>query len=134
MSRLVEERRRTGRTHGELIARHSNGRLFPIEISSVVFPDTEGNEFTCMLIRDISRRKQAEAEREQLIAELQEAISKVKLLSGLLSICAGCKKIHNEDGHWEYLESYIRNRSAADFSHGLCPDCRERLYPDLLQP
>jgi PAS domain S-box-containing protein len=132
VARLVEERKRTGKTHGELVARHSDGSLFPIEISSVVFPDTEGTEFTCMMIRDISRRKRAEMEREQLIAELQEAVSKVKLLSGLLSICASCKKIHNEDGHWEYLETYIRNRSAADFTHGLCPDCLERLYPDSL--
>ena len=133
VARLVEERKRTGKTHGELVARHSDGRLFPIEISSVVFPDTDGNEFTCMMIRDISRRKCAESEREQLISELQEAVSKVKLLSGLLSICAGCKKIHNEQGHWESLETYIRNRSAADFSHGLCPECLQRLYPESWQ-
>jgi len=133
VARLVEERKRTGKTHGELIARHSDGRSFPIEISSVVFPGNDGKQFTCMMVRDISQRKQAEAEREQLIAELQEAVSKVKLLSGLLSICASCKKIHNEDGQWEYLETYIRNRSAADFSHGLCPECLRELYPGSLQ-
>jgi PAS domain S-box-containing protein len=133
VARLVEERKRTGKAHGELIARHSDGTLFPIEISSVVFSDAEGNQFTCMMIRDISSRRRAEAEREQLIVELQEALSKVKLLSGLLSICASCKKIHNEHGHWESLETYIRNRSAADFSHGLCPECLQRLYPGSLQ-
>lgn len=133
VARLVEERKRTGKAHGELMARRLDGTLFPIEISSVVFPDTEGNQFTCMMIRDISRRKRAETEREQLIIELQEALGKVKLLSGLLSICASCKKIHNEHGQWEYLETYIRNRSAADFSHGLCPECLQRLYPGSLQ-
>lgn len=133
VARLVEERKRLGRTHGELTARHSDGHLFPIELSSVVFTDSEGNEFTCMMIRDISGRRQAEIERNELIADLQAALSKVKLLSGLLSICAGCKKIHNEQGHWESLETYIRNRSAADFSHGLCPECLQRLYPESWQ-
>ncbi len=129
LARLVEERKRLGKTHGALTARHSDGTTFPIEISSVVFPDTAGNEFTCIIFRDISQRKQADAEREQLINELQEAFSKVKLLSGLLSICASCKKIRNEHGRWEVLETYIRNRSAADFSHDLCSECMQKLYP-----
>ena len=133
VARLVEERKRTGKAHGQLRARRPDGTLFHIEIYSVVFPDHEGNQFTCMMIRDISRRRRAETEREQLIVELQEALSKVKLLSGLLSICASCKKIHNEHDHWETLESYIRTRSAADFSHGLCPECLLRLYPESLQ-
>src|SRR5208282_1847514 len=96
----------------------------------VVFPDSDGNEFTCIILRDIGPRKRAEIEREQLIAELQEALGKVNLLSGLLSICASCKKIRNEDGHWEALETYIRKRSAAEFSHGVCTECLRRLYPE----
>jgi len=133
LARLVEERKRTGKVHGVLTARHPDGTTFPIEISSVVFSDTEGNEFTCIIFRDISGRKRAEAEREHLIIELQEALSKVKLLSGLLSICASCKKIRNERGQWEVLETYIRNRSAADFSHGLCLECLQKLYPQFSQ-
>jgi len=80
-------------------------------------------------MRDISRRKQAEVEREQLITELQGALDRVKVLSGLLSICASCKKIRDEQGHWETLEVYIRDRSEANFSHGLCPECLKKLYP-----
>lgn len=133
LARLIEERKRAGKTHGELMARHPDGTIFPIEISSVVFPDTAGNEFTCIILRDITHRKRAQAEREQLITELQAALNKVKLLSGLLSICASCKKIRNEHGHWEALETYIRNRSAADFSHGLCPECLRQLYPQFSQ-
>jgi len=133
LARLIEQRKRTGKAHGELMARHPDGTTFPIEISSVVFPDTEGNEFTCIILRDITRRKRARAEREQLITELQEALNKVKLLSGLLSICASCKKIRNESGQWEVLETYIRNRSAADFSHGLCLECLQKLYPQFSQ-
>jgi hypothetical protein len=66
-----------------------------------------------------------------LIRELQQALNNVKVLSGLLSICASCKRIRDEQGHWEKLEIYIRDRSAADFSHGCCPECVEKLYGKL---
>jgi hypothetical protein len=78
---------------------------------------------------DITDRKQAEEERERLILELTDALSKVRTLSGLLPICASCKKIRNDKGYWEQIEMYIRNHSEAEFSHGLCPDCMEKLYP-----
>jgi PAS domain S-box-containing protein len=131
MVRLLEERERTGKTHGQLTARRPEGSLFPVEISSAIFRDTHGHEATCLILRDISRRREREVEREQLIAELQDALSKVKVLSGLLSICASCKKIRDERGRWEALEVYIRDRSAVDFSHGLCPECFKKLYPDF---
>ena len=54
----------------------------------------------------------------------------MKLLSGLLSICASCKKITNERGDWEPLESYLQTHSQAKFSHGVCPDCLRKLYPE----
>jgi hypothetical protein len=65
-----------------------------------------------------------------LIADLQEALDEVKLLSGLLSICASCKRITNERGDWEPLESYLQAHSEAKFSHGVCPDCLRKLYPE----
>ncbi len=80
---------------------------------------------------DITDLKNAEEKREQLIGELKEALSKVKILSGLLPICASCKKIRDDKGHWSQMESYIRERSEADFSHGICPECAKRLYPDV---
>lgn len=75
---------------------------------------------------DISERKKAEAEKEKLIHELKEALDKVKLLSGLLPICSNCKKIRNEEGYWEHLETYISKNSEALFSYSLCPDCAEK--------
>lgn len=83
--------------------------------------------------RDISRQKDAEDERERLIAELQQALSTVQMLSGILPICAGCKKIRDEVGEWRPLESYIETHSEAEFSHGICPDCARRLYPDYVR-
>jgi PAS domain S-box-containing protein len=82
------------------------------------------------LIRDITVRKQAETEKEALIAELRDALAKVKLLSGLLPICAGCKKVREDSGYWTQIELYIHQHSEAEVSHGLCPDCAKKLYPE----
>ncbi|OGP68397.1 MAG: hypothetical protein A2169_07910 [Deltaproteobacteria bacterium RBG_13_47_9] len=80
--------------------------------------------------QDITERKRIEEEREKLIRELQEALAKVKKLSGFLPICASCKKIRGDKGYWEQVEVYIRDHSEAEFSHGICPDCMKKLYPD----
>jgi len=84
-------------------------------------------------LEDITERKEAEEEREKLILELQEAISKIKTLSGLLPICASCKKIRNDHGYWEQIEYYIREHSEAEFSHCICPDCAGTLYPEYFK-
>jgi len=130
---LIAERQRTGRAHGELIARRKDGTLFPVEISSVVFRSPDGALRTCMIIRDITERKAAETERERLIKELQDALRRVKSLSGLLPMCASCHKIRDQHGEWHNLETYIRNHTEADFSHGICPDCRQALYPETVR-
>ena len=129
---MVAERERTGKTHGELSARRKDGSLFPIEVSSVVFHNPSGGLRTCIIIRDISERKAAENEREQLILQLKAAVEKVKTLSGLLPMCANCRKIRDQQGNWNSLEKYVREHSEADFTHGICPQCREALYPETI--
>lgn len=79
--------------------------------------------------RDITEIKGADTEREQLITELQEALAQVKQLSGLLPICSSCKKIRDDQGYWHQVEGYIQQYADVDFSHGICPDCYEELYP-----
>jgi len=81
------------------------------------------------VFRDITEQKNIETERENLIDELQHALQKVKTLSGLLPICAHCKKIRDDHGYWTHVEEYLREHSSAEFSHGLCPHCVEELYP-----
>jgi uncharacterized PurR-regulated membrane protein YhhQ (DUF165 family) len=81
--------------------------------------------------QEIERRKQAERERDRLIRELRAALAEVKTLQGLIPICAHCKSIRDDRGFWNQIEKYIRDRSNVDFSHGICPACAERLYPDL---
>jgi len=80
--------------------------------------------------QDITDRRELEIEKEKLIEELQESMKNVKVLSGLLPICASCKKVRDDNGYWEQIEIYIRNHSEADFTHGICPDCINRLYPE----
>ena len=78
---------------------------------------------TRAIFRDITERKKAEAEREK-------ALSEVKRLSGLLPICANCKKIRDDKGYWQVVEQYVSEHSEAEFTHGLCPDCLRKLYPE----
>ena len=82
-------------------------------------------------VEDITARKEAEQEREKLIDDLREALAKVKTLSGLLPICASCKKIRDEGGDWNVIETYIEQHSHAHFTHGFCPECARTLYPEV---
>lgn len=75
------------------------------------------------LKREMDRRKA----REQ---ELEQALREVKGLRGLLPICGQCKKIRDDQGRWQAVESYIKAHSEADFSHGICPECLNKHYPD----
>ena len=75
--------------------------------------------------------KNAEKEQRELVEKLQDASSKIKILSGMLPICASCKKISDDKGDWNQMEVYIRDNSEAEFSHGLCPDCEKKAYEEL---
>jgi len=82
-------------------------------------------------VRPQDHVRKAEKGKDRLIRELQEALTMVKPLSGLLPICASCKKIRDDKGYWTQIESYIRDHSEAEFSHGICPDCMKKLYPEI---
>ena len=82
---------------------------------------------------DITERKKIEDERTKMIQELNETLSKVRTLSGLLPICASCKKIRDDKGYWQKLETFVHEHSNAEFSHSMCPDCMEKLYPDFVK-
>jgi len=78
---------------------------------------------------DITEQKRLEEQRERLIADLRNALTHIKTLRGLLPICAACKKIRDNHGYWKQIEEYISDHSDAKFSHGICPECRQKLYP-----
>jgi hypothetical protein len=75
----------------------------------------------------------AQTARDNLITELQNALADVKTLSGLVPICANCKQIRDDKGYWTQVEAYIQERSQARFTHGICPACMKKLYPNVKQ-
>jgi PAS domain S-box-containing protein len=113
-----------------VLGRRKDGSEMPLEVG-LSYIHLGATVLVSAVVMDISRRKRIEAEREELIGELQAALEKVKQLSGLLPICASCKNIRDDNGYWNQIESYIRDHSEADFSHGLCPECAKRLYPEV---
>jgi PAS domain S-box-containing protein len=83
------------------------------------------------MVEDITEERTAGEERERLLEELRNAVAHVKTLSGMLPICASCKKIRDDEGYWTQVETYLGKHTDAQFSHGLCPDCARRLYPGI---
>lgn len=108
------------------------------------FDHTEVRQLACALTEKWNFAKQAKMnlaeletlvqnrtlELENSITELKQAHDKIKVLDGLVPICASCKKIRDDKGFWSQLEQYITKHSSAKFSHGICPDCIKELYPD----
>ncbi len=88
-------------------------------------------EYFVAVFDNVTVRKLAEQEQQKLIEDLQKALSEVKKLSGFLPICASCKKIRDDKGYWSEVERYIGEHSEAQFSHGICPDCIRKLYPEI---
>lgn len=90
--------------------------------------DTERSYLTVLplTIENVLARRKAEREREELIVQLQQALSQVKTLRGILPICGHCKRIRNDEGYWSEVELFVKEHSEAEFSHGFCPDCLQR--------
>lgn len=80
------------------------------------------------ITRDITRRVLVQNERKILVKELKQALTRIKTLSGLIPICASCKKIRDDKGYWNLIESYIESHSHASFSHSICPECMDEIY------
>ena len=109
---------------------HKEGYEVVLETSGVPIFDGKGEYAGYRGIdRDITARTRSERDKEYLILKLSNALSRVRTLTGLLPICASCKKIRNDNGYWEQIETYIRDHSDASFSHGYCPECATRLFP-----
>ena len=81
------------------------------------------------LKREMDRRKARERELSEANQALEQALREVKVLRGFIPICASCKKIRNDQGSWQQLEDYLWEHSEAEFSHGICSACMQKLYP-----
>jgi PAS domain S-box-containing protein len=115
--------------HFETRHLRKDGTLIDVEISTngAVY---RGQKLIFCVCRDITDKKQAIKEREALIKKLQEALTEIKTLRGILPICSFCKKIRDDKGYWEQVDIYISKHSEADISHGICPECMKKHYPD----
>lgn len=87
--------------------------------------------FNQRLKKEVRDRKLAEGEKADVIGKLQEVMGEMKTLSGMLPICASCKKIRDDKGYWNQLETYISKHSGAEFTHGLCPECEKKFMDSL---
>lgn len=92
-------------------------------------PDTS-RKLIYSVARDITERKQAEEDRERLVAELQAALAEVRTLQDFLPICSYCKRIRDDENYWHAVESYISEHTDTQFSHGICPSC----YTQVVEP
>jgi hypothetical protein len=99
-------------------------------LSITIAPFSKGAIITS---QDITERKIAENDRTHLINELQNALNEVETLRGLLPICAGCKKIRDDQGYWNHIEIYLSKHSHLDFTHTLCPECVKHFYPEYYE-
>jgi PAS domain-containing protein len=98
---------------------------------SILIKGDKRVSFAVVVINNVTKGKTKEKEQEKLVHELKDCLSKIKTLKGLLPICASCKKIRDDRGKWNEIELYIRDRTEAEFSHGICPECMKKLYPDF---
>ena len=111
---------------------HKDGHLVTLETSGVPVFNEEGEiVYYRGVDRDITERKRVEKENEEHIKELKDALENVKILSGLLPICSNCKKIRDDKGYWNQIEAYLDTHADVKFTHGICPDCIKKLYPEF---
>ena len=95
-------------------------------------PD-EARQAIYAVARDVTERKQAEAERERLVGQLQAALAEVKALQAYLPICSYCRKVRDDENYWHNVEAYITKQTGSQFSHGVCPDCYESVVARYLE-
>ncbi len=128
----IQEALQTGSKTFEWVHRRLDGTNVYVEVSKISML-LDGQTVLICSWHDITDRKQAQAELEQLVIELQNALCKVQQLEGILPICSYCKKIRDDDDTWHDMEQYVSNRSQAQFSHGMCPECSKLYFPEVFK-
>ncbi len=111
--------------------KHKDGRTVWLEINKQPYIIDGKVAGVIAVARDITRRVHLEEGQRKLITELQDALASIRTLRGMLPICSSCKKIRDDKGYWNQIEAYVSEHSEAEFSHGLCPECAQKLYPQF---
>ncbi len=122
--RISEQLREAGSFREiELKVRRKDGRILEGLFSGDLI-HSQGTDWFLTVMIDIT-------ERQRTVSELRAALAEIRELQGILPICSGCKKIRDDDGYWQQVDTYLTTHTGAQFSHGMCPDCMERLYPEF---
>lgn len=117
-------------TENEVVSK--SGRVKLIAWHNRIIRDDSGKIIgTLSSGQDITEQKKLERDRDELVSKLTDALANIRTLSGLLPICANCKKIRDDKGYWQAVETYIKAHSEADFTHSFCPECLKKLYPEF---
>jgi PAS domain S-box-containing protein len=109
----------------------SSGDTYYLTTVKPILNDSGTVETVICTSKNITKRKLAELALKKERDKLMKALKEIKTLSGLLPICATCKNIRDDKGYWNQMEKYIQQHSDAQFSHGICPDCANKMYPYL---
>jgi PAS domain S-box-containing protein len=116
----------------EFTVQRKDGKAFVVVVSSSNVTNSEGNIVGRMAsFVNITSRKQLEQEKESLIEKLQNSLREIKALRGFIPICASCKNVRDDRGFWHKVEEYIRDNTEAQLSHSICPECVQKLYPEI---
>jgi len=123
ITQLMEQ----GHSTFETVHKCKDGSFIPTDVTArrIIWENKPAMMSIC---HDITERKRTEEQKDRLVSDLQKALSEIKTLSGLLPICASCKKIRDDKGYWNNLEEYIQTHSDVSFSHGMCSECSDELY------
>ncbi len=113
----------------EFTNKHENWQLDEI-VTTAIFLVFALAVFSLRRWRDVVASEKKLAQQNK---ELQEALKEIHQLKGIIPICSSCKKIRDDEGYWHQVEVYIRDHSEAEFSHGICPVCMKKLYPQYVQ-
>ena len=110
---------------------HKDGHRVHLRTTELPVIDDKGNVVGIEgIVQDITELKQAASKRENAIIKLEKALSEIRTLRGILPLCSFCKKVRNDKGYWEQVDVYLQKYSEADISHGICPECMKRHYPE----
>jgi len=116
----------------ETVRRTKDGRLVQLAVSVSPVKSSNGKTVAASIIaRDIEERVRGEKERDILLRQLQASLAEVQMLTGLLPICASCKKVRDDQGYWTQVEIYVHDRTNAEFTHGICPECVKKYQESM---
>ena len=119
--------------HYEFQINHKSGGTRWLNQRSVLVKDDSGKPVAIEgLVTDVTEQNNMAIERETLIAELRKALTEIKALRNIIPICSYCEEIRDDEGYWSNVKSYLTRQAGATFSHGICPDCAKKHFPDLI--